>query len=111
MARWGLSGGLAALRGRAFFIFQFAPGAKGLGFVSGFLLQWKAVRVGGWPRGDFALCGGRPGLCPWIPRFFEKNRVKLFFLGNPRKTEIFSTNRAASHRQGSGVFFGYEKSA
>ena len=42
----GLSGGLAALRGRAFFIFQFAPGAKGLGFVSGSFLQRKAVRVG-----------------------------------------------------------------
>ena len=27
--------------------------------------------------GYFARCGGRPGLCPWTPRFFEKNRVKL----------------------------------
>ena len=28
-------------------------------------------------RGCFARCDGRPGLCPWTPRFFEKNRVKL----------------------------------
>ena len=27
--------------------------------------------------GNFARCDGRPGLCPWTPRFFEKNRVKL----------------------------------
>ncbi|MDD6033756.1 MAG: hypothetical protein PUC47_09805, partial [Oscillospiraceae bacterium] len=26
---------------------------------------------------DFALCGARPRLCLWNPRFFEKNRVKL----------------------------------
>ena len=65
MARWGLSGGLAALRGRAFFIFQFAPGAKGLGFASGSLLQRKAVRIGGGPRGDFACCGKRPRALPW----------------------------------------------
>ena len=79
----GLSGGLAALRGRAFFIFQFAPGAKGLGFVSGSLLQRKAVRVGDWPRGGFRLLRqATRGLCPRPPRFFEKNRVKLFFLGN-----------------------------
>ena len=31
-------------------------------------------------RGCFARCGGRPGRCPWTPRFFEKNRVKLLFL-------------------------------
>ena len=28
--------------------------------------------------GYFAPCAARPGLCPWTPRFFEKNRVKLF---------------------------------
>ena len=76
----GLSGGLAALRGRAFFIFQFAPGAKGLGFVGGFLWQRKTVRVGDWPRGEFRLLRqATRGLCPRPPRFFEKNRVKLFF--------------------------------
>ena len=68
----GLSGGLAALRGRAFFIFQFAPGAKGLGFVSGSLLQRKAVRIEDWPRGSFACCGKRPGGSAPGPRDFLK---------------------------------------
>ena len=29
--------------------------------------------------GSFAPCAARPGLCPWTPRFFEKNRVKLLY--------------------------------
>ena len=83
------NGPMGALRrscgpaGPRFFIFQFAPGAKGLGFVSGSLLQRKAARVGDWPRGEFRLLRqATRGLCPRPPRFFEKNRVKLFFLGN-----------------------------
>ena len=31
--------------------------------------------------GSFAPCEARPGLCPWTPRFFEKNRVKLLYVG------------------------------
>ena len=31
--------------------------------------------------GRFAPCEARPGLCPWTPRFFEKNRVKLLYVG------------------------------
>ena len=73
----GLSGGLTALRGRAFFIFQFAPSAKGLGFASGSLLQRKAARVGEWPRGEFRLLRQATKGSALDPRFFEKNRVKL----------------------------------
>ena len=83
---------LAALRGRAFFIFQFAPGAKGLGFVGGFLLQRKAARIGDWPRGEFRLLRqATRGLCPRPPRFFEKNRVKLFSPGSVRTSPINPT--------------------
>ena len=61
---------LAALRGRAFFIFQFAPGAKGLGFVGGFLLQRKAARVGDWPRGEFRLLRQATRALPLEPAIF-----------------------------------------
>ena len=52
-------------------------------------------------KGDFARCGGRPRALPFgIPRFFEKNRVKLLICGTwfHASTSVFAVRFCAARR-------------
>ena len=57
-----------------------APSADGAWDDRGFRPLRRAGVSLAAASGSFAPCAARPGRCPWTPRFFEKNRVKLFIL-------------------------------
>ena len=81
------------------------PAGSGHGFVQlvscglRAALFYDLLSAPGAEEQDFALCGARPRLCLWNPRFFEKNRVKLYLCNLSISVTFIDTLRGRSEER------------